>query len=110
MLEAKQSSGHCLDDQQIAKLQTKFTVQSSLAELGAPVATQQGNTLASVSQDGKGNKKAQLSKKQRRKNKQGSAKVEMASGSSGFAQESESAKEFVVSEISQASKHKVGSV
>ncbi|KAK9663965.1 hypothetical protein RND81_14G009700 [Saponaria officinalis] len=36
ILEAKQSKGHVLDDQQMAKLHTKPTLESSLAELGIP--------------------------------------------------------------------------
>jgi inhibitor of Bruton tyrosine kinase len=51
MLEAKQSSGHHLDDQQIAKLQTKSALESSLAELGVPV-TPLAKASSSVSPDG----------------------------------------------------------
>ncbi|KAK1297300.1 Ultraviolet-B receptor UVR8 [Acorus calamus] len=40
MLEAKQSRGHLLDDQQIAKLQTRTSLESALAELGSPSETQ----------------------------------------------------------------------
>lgn len=56
MLEAKQSSGHHLDDQQIAKLQTKSALESSLAELGLPV-TPLAKASSSVSPDGKGKKR-----------------------------------------------------
>lgn len=111
MLEAKQSGGRCLDDQQIAKLQTRITIESALAELGAPVATHQVNTPSSVSADGKGNRKAQLSKKQKRKSKPSSGKTEIPSPcSSGTAQESESTEDFKGSEIPRIQKHKVGDI
>ncbi|KAG5556292.1 hypothetical protein RHGRI_006787 [Rhododendron griersonianum] len=58
MLEAKQSSGHHLDDQQIAKLQTKSALESSLAELGLPV-TPLAKASSSVSPDGKGKKRTE---------------------------------------------------
>lgn len=67
MLEAKQSKGHLLDDQQIAKLQSKSALESSLAELGFPVQTSQNNESSSTLLEGKGSKKGKLSKKQRRK-------------------------------------------
>ncbi|KAF3441247.1 hypothetical protein FNV43_RR15160 [Rhamnella rubrinervis] len=62
MLEVKQSKGHLLDDQQIAKLQTRSILESSLAELGAPVETPLVKASSSVLPDGKGNKKAEQSK------------------------------------------------
>ncbi|OVA00878.1 Regulator of chromosome condensation [Macleaya cordata] len=58
MLEAKQFSGHHLDDQQIAKLQTRSALESSLAELGVPVETQGKPTSPVV--DGKGCKKVEV--------------------------------------------------
>ncbi|BAT84949.1 hypothetical protein VIGAN_04243500 [Vigna angularis var. angularis] len=67
MLEDKQSSGHLLDDQQIAKLQSKSALESSLAELGVPVETSQNKESSSTLLEGKGSKKGKLSKKQRRK-------------------------------------------
>ncbi|XP_047165607.1 uncharacterized protein LOC124834850 [Vigna umbellata] len=67
MLEDKQSSGHLLDDQQIAKLQSKSALESSLAELGVPVETSQNKESSSTLPEGKGSKKGKLSKKQRRK-------------------------------------------
>lgn len=73
MLEAKQSNGHLLDDQQIAKLQSKSVLESSLAELGVPVETSDNKEL-SVLPEGKGIKKGKLSKKQRRKS--GKASIE----------------------------------
>ncbi|TKY62885.1 Inhibitor of Bruton tyrosine kinase [Spatholobus suberectus] len=67
MLEAKQSNGHLLDDQQLAKLQSKLALESSLAELGVPVETSQNKESSSMLPEGKGSKKGKLSKKQRRK-------------------------------------------
>ncbi|KAK6139748.1 hypothetical protein DH2020_026508 [Rehmannia glutinosa] len=67
LLEERQSKGHLLDDQQIAKLQTRSVLESSLAELGAPIETVQ--TTACSSMDERGSKRA-ASKKQRRKSKQ----------------------------------------
>ncbi|GAB4857216.1 hypothetical protein Ancab_015124 [Ancistrocladus abbreviatus] len=67
VLEAKQLKGHVLDDQQIAKLRTRTALENSLAELG--VATEV-KTSSSVQPAGKGDKKLEMSKKQRRKSKQ----------------------------------------
>lgn len=105
MLEAKQSSGHLLDDQQIAKLQTRSALESSLAELGVPVITEQVNASSSVSPEGKGSKKA---RKQRKKSKQRPAEMEIASGVSGTELGSEPAKNFMNIDMSQVLKHKVG--
>lgn len=68
MLESKQSCGYLLDEQQIAKLQTKSALESSLLELGIPVDTLQAKP-APISPDGKGNKNTALPKKHRRRNK-----------------------------------------
>ncbi|KAE9599647.1 hypothetical protein Lal_00046174 [Lupinus albus] len=68
MLEAKQSKGHLLDDQQIAKLQSKSSLESSLADLGVPFETSWNKESPSAQLEGKGTKKGKLSKKQRRKN------------------------------------------
>lgn len=67
MLEAKQSNGHLLDEQQITKLQSRSELENSLAELGVPVETSQKKESSSVLSEGKGSKKGKLSKKQRRK-------------------------------------------
>lgn len=66
MLELKQSNGCVLDDQQIAKLQSKPTLLSSLMKLGVPIETLQEES-SSVLSEGKGTKKSKASKKQRRK-------------------------------------------
>ncbi|PON89592.1 Transmembrane protein [Trema orientale] len=103
MLEAKQSNGHILDDQQIAKLQTRSALESSLAELGVPVVTEQVNASSSVSPDGKGNKKA---RKQRKKSTQRALELEISSGVSRTELGSEPAKNFLNIEISEVLKRK----
>lgn len=80
MLEAKQSNGFLLDDQQIAKLQSKSALLSSLVELGVPVETMHSKESSSVLSEGKGTKKSKVSKKQRRKGSKSSA-VQMAAES-----------------------------
>lgn len=107
MLEAKQSKGHILDNQQIAKLQTKSTLESSLAELGVPMDTAQEKTSASASPDMKGNKKAEVSRKQRRKSKQKSAQVETVSSFHGTGVESNPVKDILDVEVSEVSMNKV---
>ncbi|KAK0601992.1 hypothetical protein LWI29_029399 [Acer saccharum] len=79
MLERKQSNGHLLDEQQLAKLQTRSALESSLSELGVPVESPQAKASSAASPDGKGNRKAAMSKKHRRKN-QKAAQVETVSG------------------------------
>ncbi|XP_008462805.2 uncharacterized protein LOC103501089 isoform X1 [Cucumis melo] len=80
MLESKQSCGYLLDEQQIAKLQTKTALESSLLDLGVPV----GNLLEKPSlmaPEDKGNKNTVASKKHRRRNK---SKLEPLETSAGF--------------------------
>ncbi|KAK1582730.1 hypothetical protein Q3G72_017710 [Acer saccharum] len=79
MLERKQSNGHLLDEQQLAKLQTRSALESSLSELGVPVESPQAKASSAALPDGKGNRKAAMSKKHRRKN-QKAAQVETVSG------------------------------
>ncbi|MCL7025358.1 hypothetical protein MKW94_007035 [Papaver nudicaule] len=76
MLEAKQSNGHQLDDQQIAKIQARFALESSLAELGVPVETDGKSPSPFI--DGKGSKKMEASKKLRKKSKQKATPLEVA--------------------------------
>ncbi|XP_027357725.1 uncharacterized protein LOC113867015 isoform X2 [Abrus precatorius] len=64
VLEAKQCKGYLLDDQQIAKLQSKSSLESSLSELGVPVET--SKELSSVPLERKNGKKGKLSRKQRK--------------------------------------------
>ncbi|MBA0874435.1 hypothetical protein Goshw_016730, partial [Gossypium schwendimanii] len=78
MLEMKQLGGYILDDQQIAKVQRKPDLEDSLAELGLQVEKSQLKGSCSVSADAKGNKKAEVSRKQRRKSKQRVAQEENA--------------------------------
>ncbi|XP_075638521.1 uncharacterized protein LOC142610565 isoform X2 [Castanea sativa] len=106
MLQAKQSDGHRLDDQQIAKLETKSSLESSLAALGVPVHTPQENSLSLVSPDGKGNKKAEVSRKQRRKSKQSMSQVESASSFCGTEVVSNPTKDFLDVGLSHISKNK----
>ncbi|KAJ8528968.1 hypothetical protein K7X08_035803 [Anisodus acutangulus] len=80
MLEEKRFNGQTLDNQQIAKLQTRSALEKSLAELGVPVETLQSTVSSSVLADGEGSYKVDVPKKQRRKSKQKAAPVEVASG------------------------------
>ncbi|XP_022978079.1 uncharacterized protein LOC111478166 isoform X2 [Cucurbita maxima] len=81
MLESKQSCGYLLDEQQIAKLQTKSALESSLLELGIPVGTLQAKP-SSMPPNDKGNKNNVLAKKHRRRNK---CKLEHLETSAGIA-------------------------
>uniref|UniRef100_A0A6P4AWN4 uncharacterized protein LOC107433525 isoform X1 n=1 Tax=Ziziphus jujuba TaxID=326968 RepID=A0A6P4AWN4_ZIZJJ len=105
MLEVKQSKGHLLDDQQIAKLQTRSALESSLAELGAPVESLQMRASSSVLADGKGNKRTEQSRKQKRKSKHRAAQMGIASGICGTELENEPVKDSLDTEISQVSKN-----
>ncbi|XP_021814555.1 uncharacterized protein LOC110757286 [Prunus avium] len=105
MLEAKQSSGQLLDDQQITKLQMRLALESELAELGVPVETSQLKASSSVQPDGKGNKRVELSKKQRRKNKQMATPVDIGSSFPGDEVEPKHTKDFLSIEISQTTKN-----
>jgi hypothetical protein len=107
MLETKQSKGHILDDQQIAKLQTRSILESSLAELGAPVETALVKASSSVSPDEKGSKKSEVSRKQRRKSKQQAEQREMPSAFTSTDAESSSVKNFMDVEVSQFPTNKV---
>ncbi|CAM8884892.1 unnamed protein product [Rhodiola kirilowii] len=71
MLELKMARGLSLDDQQIAKLQTRAVLESSLADLGVPVGTPPVKGSSNGSADGRNSKKA----RQGRKSKQRSAEV-----------------------------------
>lgn len=70
ILEEKQSKGHHLDSQQIAKLQNRPVLENSLVELGVPVETIQSKSASPVDQ------KAELPKKQRRKSRRKSTQGE----------------------------------
>ncbi|XP_022742077.1 uncharacterized protein LOC111293582 isoform X3 [Durio zibethinus] len=101
VLEEKQLGGCVLDDQQIAKLQTRPALENSLAELGVPVEKSQSKGPSSVSQDGKGNKKAEGSRKQTKKSKHRVAQVKTVSGFSTSSIEPNSVKDFSDIEIPQ---------
>lgn len=74
ILEAKQSRGQFLDGQQIAKLQKKPDIESSLVELGIPVEeSPEAKSSSALPLDGKAaNKKG----KKKKKGKQSFAQVE----------------------------------
>ncbi|XP_042511641.1 uncharacterized protein LOC122086729 [Macadamia integrifolia] len=104
VLEIKQSDGHLLDEQQIAKLQTKPFLESSLAVLGVPVEPQEDGS-SSMLLDGKG-KKLDVPRKQRKKSKQKIAHVEAASASPGTGVEAVPVKGFLSVEIPETPEHK----
>ncbi|XP_042491592.1 uncharacterized protein LOC122071323 isoform X2 [Macadamia integrifolia] len=104
MLEKKQSNGHLLDEQQIAKLRTKPFLENSLADLGIPVGAQE-NASSSILLDGKG-KKVDLPRKQRKKNKQKMEEVEASSRSTESGAEPVPVKGFLSIEIAHTPKHK----
>ncbi|CAL9144687.1 unnamed protein product [Musa hybrid cultivar] len=93
ILEAKQLNGHHLDDQQIAKIQTRSSLECALNELGFPLETE-STLLSSGLSDGKGNKKAEISRKQRRKPKQKATQSEVLSVNSEIFEEQNSVKGF----------------
>lgn len=96
LLEEKQSKGQLLDDQQIAKLQMRSILESSLAELGAPVESVQ--TKACSAMDERESKKA-ASRKQRRKGKQKGSHKEEESSDIALDAETSSMKGFMDAEI-----------
>lgn len=93
VLESKQHCGHLLDGQQIEKLQTRPILEAALAELGAPLETDPKLSLSGLS-DEKGNKKANTTKKQRRKSAQKAALPETLSANNELNQETNSVKGF----------------
>lgn len=106
MLELKLSNGHILDEQQIAKLQTKSVLESSLAELGVPIELPQAIAASAALPDGRGNKKAGVSKKQKKKSNQKAAQVEAVSDFSVSDLGSNTAKDFSDTEITEVSNNK----
>lgn len=65
ILEAKQLSGHQLDNQQLAKLKSRAALEGELAELGVPLEAYSASSACPAE-----GRKAEVSKKQKRKNKQ----------------------------------------
>ncbi|KAJ6826633.1 uncharacterized protein M6B38_371070 [Iris pallida] len=98
MLEAKQFSGHLLDDQQIAKLQTRSSIVSALAELGFSHETETELHMPGLS-DIKGNKKVEFSRKQRRKSKQKADQPESLAENCNISEEQNSIKGFPVKSL-----------
>lgn len=94
MLEAKQLSGQVLDGQQTAKLQTRASLETALADLGFPL--ERESILSSPGEsDSKGSKKVEVSRKQRRKNKHKDlVQSEMLSKTCESSVELEAVKEF----------------
>ncbi|CAN7107912.1 unnamed protein product [Brassica rapa subsp. narinosa] len=77
ILEAKLTRGQALDGQQIAKLQKKLDIESSLVELGISVEeSPEGRSSSGLPLDGKANKKADGLRKKKKKGKQRFAQVE----------------------------------
>ncbi|XP_008778209.1 uncharacterized protein LOC103698035 [Phoenix dactylifera] len=105
MLETKQSSGQLLDGQQIAKLQTKSALESALLELGFPLEKESRLSYPGLC-DGKGNKRDDLSRKQRRTNKQKVAQSDVLSVNSELCEEQHLDKEFLAVKTLQISKEK----
>ncbi|KAL5197319.1 hypothetical protein ABZP36_000831 [Zizania latifolia] len=68
MLEAKQLDGHQLDNQQLAKLESRAALEIELADLGVPSEAYLRTSSVCVA-EGKTNRKPVVSKKQKRKNK-----------------------------------------
>ncbi|XP_028766863.1 uncharacterized protein LOC114724637 [Neltuma alba] len=107
VLEAKQYKGQRLDDQQIAKLQSKSALERSLAELGVPIETSRYKELSSLHSEGKGNKKGKLSRKQRKNSTSSVVQTEVESISAGAEVISEPAKDMLGIKILDASEIKV---
>ncbi|ERM93597.1 uncharacterized protein LOC18421552 [Amborella trichopoda] len=69
ILEAKQSNGIHLDEQQLEKVRSKWVLADALAELGVPMEMEEKAPLVGLD-SGKGGKKGVVSKKNRRKSQQ----------------------------------------
>lgn len=110
MLEVKQSKGYLLDDQQIAKIQSKSVLESSLVELGVHVETLLNKESFPALPEGKGSKKGKLSRKQRRNRKSIAmqTEVEVEPVCIGTEVMSEPGKDMLEIEIMGISDSKVG--
>lgn len=106
ILEEKLANGSHLDDQQVAKLQTRSSLESSLAELGLPVSSISTVVACPITSDGKGSKKVEASRKQRRKSKHTVVEAKVLSGNDGIRHEPNPVKGFSPLDLSQ-SKQKV---
>lgn len=104
ILETKQSRGQLLDGQQIAKLQKKLDIESSLVELGIPVKeSPEAKSSSAFPLDGKANKKG----KRKKKGKQRFAQVETFSDFGEVKVEIDTMQNKETKEISEAIKPKV---
>ncbi|WOH06269.1 hypothetical protein DCAR_0625692 [Daucus carota subsp. sativus] len=100
ILEEKQANGFHLDNQQIAKIQTRSSLESSLAELGSPVSSITTKAASPINSDGKANKKVEASRKQRRKSKHKVTEAEVMSGNDEIHVEANPVKGFSPLDIS----------
>ncbi|KAG6489223.1 hypothetical protein ZIOFF_050485 [Zingiber officinale] len=91
--EAKQLNGHNLDDQQIVKIQMRFSLEGALADLGFPLETE-SKLLTSGLPDGKGNRKAEVSRKQTKTIKQKCTEFDTVSLASKPLEDQNSLKRF----------------
>lgn len=108
ILEAKQSRGQLLDGQQIAKLHKKLDIESSLVELGIPVEESlEAKSSSSLLVDGKANKKADGSRKKKKKGKQRFSQVETFPDFDEVKVEIDTMQNKETVEISEAIKQKV---
>ncbi|KAL3825650.1 hypothetical protein ACJIZ3_021679 [Penstemon smallii] len=96
LLEEKQSKGHLLDDQQIAKIRMRSALEASLAELGVPIETVQ--TKGSMSMDDNESKRGGC-RKQKRKAKNKAAQKEQESSNSNIDDDSGTVKGFLDAEV-----------
>ncbi|KAG7575888.1 Ankyrin repeat [Arabidopsis thaliana x Arabidopsis arenosa] len=105
ILEAKQSRGQHLDGQQIAKLQKKLDIESSLVELGIPVEeSPEAKSSTALPLDGKANKKG----KKKKKGKQRFLQVETYPDFGEVKVEIDTMQDKEIEEISEAIKPKDG--
>lgn len=93
ILEGKQLAGHQLDNQQLAKLESRAALEYELAELGVP-SEAYSRTSSVCPAEERTNRKPDVSKKQKRKNKQ-------ASQSSTPSVRSESGQQILVKDLQE---------
>ncbi|CAA3023845.1 Macro domain-containing protein XCC3184 [Olea europaea subsp. europaea] len=98
LLEEKMVKGHPFDDQQVAKLQMRSALQSSLSELGVPTETVKTKAYSFV--DEKESRKG-ASRKQRKKSKQKAAQKDEEPNNNDTSAESDLIKAFLDIEVSQ---------
>ncbi|KAK4282113.1 hypothetical protein QN277_013527 [Acacia crassicarpa] len=106
VLEVKQSMGHHLDDQQIAKVQSKSALVRSIAELGV-VPFETSHKEFSAHSEGKGKKKGKLSRKQKKDSAPSVVQTEVESIYAGAEVISEPTEDMLDVKILEASEIKV---